>query len=150
MPQHPVERGRPSQDIVREMKERRIGTSLELRLFCRCADQRDVFIRLDTNASACLNDHRGALFDADDMTGSTDFTLESFKAQPGAATDVEHRFAKLEFQPFDGPAADGLEQSKFEVIGGSARLVLGKCGASIWALPQELQQVARFPSGAHG
>ena len=74
---------------------------------------------------------------------------EALKAQPGAATDVEHRLARLELQPLDCQFADRLEKSQLEVIGRCTPLVLRKCGTSIGASTKASRRFAFLPYRAH-
>jgi hypothetical protein len=100
-----------------KVKERGIGSTLELELLRRRQDQLDVSrAPLDASALARPGEHGGALLDAHDTAPATYRAAELLQAESRAATDVEHRLARAKVQSADGEVAERLEQGELEVI----------------------------------
>jgi len=130
---------------VGKVEECCISATFDLRLLCRRADQLHIAEPLGAIAMACLGDHRGRLFDTDDVALGADLCLKSLQTQPGAAPDIQNGVARPEGKPFDRQAADLFERGKFQIVGRRARLVLRDRGLSVTMSPGLRAAVAHTP-----
>ena len=75
-------------------------------------------------------EHLGAEFHADDASMRADVPMKPFKAYAGAASEVEHRFAGLEIEVFEGGGADPIEKAHGAIVisGEAAVTVLNDVG----------------------
>ena len=76
--------------------------------------------------------HLAVELQADDASLRPDVPMKPFKADTGAASEVEHRFAGLEIKVFEGGLADALQPAHGAiVVGGEASIaVLDRVGVS--------------------
>src|SRR5580698_3880730 len=118
-------------DVVREMKERRVGCNRYRSFLDRRRNEHNVAPVVLGRPRTRPLEHLGALLNSDDRAASADQTLQRGKTQSGAAADIENLVAALQAQQIYRALSHGFEQRQLEVVDPRARAILSQRGGAI-------------------